>query len=374
MYIRVVLGKAQLQIISISTSRIFTYTISTMTNIRAISILDGGLGTSLEQNYSVTFGPDTPLWSSHLLVSDPSTLLRCQKDFGDIPVDVILTATYQVSLQGFANTKIAEFPHGLDPSQVPRFLETAVQIAQEAKQPGCAVALSIGPYGACMVPSQEFSGKYDAAHDSGDALLAWHRQRMQVFAGIKDVKQRVRYIALETVPRLDEVISMRRAISAVPGLSSGVPFWISCLFPNEDENTPDGSSPEAVIRAMLDPSLAAAVPWGVGINCTKVWKLDSLLRRYEAAVRNLLQEGLVEKWPALVLYPDGTNGEVYNTVTMQWEVPEGTETEDRIPWETQLTEVVRATEARGEWPHIIVGGCCRARPSDIQRLRACLTT
>ncbi|EHK45896.1 hypothetical protein TRIATDRAFT_292149 [Trichoderma atroviride IMI 206040] len=337
-----------------------------------IKILDGGLGTSLEQNHNIIFSSDTPLWSSHLLISDPSTLLQCQKDFGDVPVDVILTATYQVSLHGFANTKTADFPNGIDASQVPQFLETAVKIAEDAKQPACAIALSVGPYGACMVPSQEYSGRYDAAHDSGDALLAWHRERLEVFGLIKDVKQRVQYIALETVPRLDEVISMRRALSAVPGLFPDLPFWISCLFPNEDESIPDGSSPEDVIRAMLDPSLAAAVPWGVGINCTKVWKLDSLLRRYEAAIKSLLQEGVITDWPALVLYPDGTNGEVYNTTTKQWELPEGAEREDGIPWEKQLTEVVRATEERGKWSQIIVGGCCMASPSDIKRLHGCI--
>lgn len=337
-----------------------------------IKILDGGLGTSLEQNHNVTFGSDTPLWSSHLLISDPAALLQCQKDFGDVPVDVILTATYQVSLHGFANTKTADFPNGIDASQVPQFLETAVKVAEDAKQPACAIALSVGPYGACMIPSQEYSGKYDAAHDSGDALLAWHHERLEVFGAIQDIKQRVQYIALETVPRLDEVISMRRALSAVPNLFPGLPFWISCLFPNEDEKIPDGSSLEDVLRAMLDPSLAKAVPWGVGINCTKVWKLDSLLRRYEAAIKSLLQEGVITDWPALVLYPDGTNGEVYNTTTKQWELPEGAEREDRIPWEKQLTDTVRATEERGKWSQIIVGGCCKASPSDIKRLHGCI--
>lgn len=337
-----------------------------------IKILDGGLGTSLEQNHNSTFGSDTPLWSSHLLISDPATLLQCQKDFGDVPVDVILTATYQVSLHGFANTKTADFPTGIDASQVPQFLETAVKVAEDAKQPACAIALSVGPYGACMIPSQEYSGKYDAAHNSGDALLAWHHERLEVFGAIEDIKQRVQYIALETVPRLDEVISMRRALSAVPNLFPGLPFWISCLFPNEDEKIPDGSSPEDVLRAMLDPSLAKAVPWGVGINCTKVWKLDSLLRRYEASIGNLLQEGVITDWPALVLYPDGTNGEVYNTTTKQWELPEGAEREDRIPWEKQLTDTVRATEERGKWSQIIVGGCCKASPSDIKRLHGCI--
>ncbi|TFB01327.1 hypothetical protein CCMA1212_006739 [Trichoderma ghanense] len=348
-----------------------------------IRILDGGLGTTLEQNHNISFSPSSsPLWSSHLLVTDPETLLVCQKSFADIPVDVLLTATYQVSIQGFARTKTAQHPTGIlqDPSRIPPLLEKAIQIAHEAAaaakgppHPCAAVALSLGPYGACMIPSQEYSGDYDAQHDSQEDLYLWHRQRMELFARIPDVRRRITYIALETIPRLDEIVALRRALAAVPELSSGVPFWMSSLFPNEDDNTPDGSSPEAIIRAMLDPALAEAVPWAVGINCTKVWKLDSLLRRYEASVRDLLQEGTIERWPALVLYPDGTNGEVYNTTTQQWEIPQGTEQEDRIPWETQLTQAVRATEARGDWPEIIVGGCCRALPSDIKRLRDSLT-
>ncbi|KAH0491702.1 hypothetical protein TgHK011_003117 [Trichoderma gracile] len=344
-----------------------------------IRILDGGLGTTLEQNHSISFSPSSsPLWSSHLLVSDPETLLLCQRSFADIPVDVLLTATYQVSIHGFARTKTAQHPAGIaDASHIPPFLERAIQIAHEAaaaKGPHpCAVALSLGPYGACMIPSQEYSGAYDAGHDSQEDLYLWHRQRMELFACIPDIKHRITYMALETIPRLDEIVALRRAVAAVPVLSSGIPFWMSCLFPNGDDNTPDGSSPEAIVRAMLDPALAEAVPWAVGINCTKVWKLDSLLRRYEAAIRDLLQEGTIMKWPALVLYPDGTNGEVYNTTTQQWEMPHGTEQQDRVPWETQLTQVVRATEARGDWPEIIVGGCCRALPSDIKRLRDSLT-
>ncbi|KAK1244567.1 hypothetical protein MKX07_003366 [Trichoderma sp. CBMAI-0711] len=353
------------------------------TTTTTIRILDGGLGTTLEQNHSVSFSPSSsPLWSSHLLLSDPETLLLCQKSFAEIPVDVLLTATYQVSIDGFARTKTAQHPAGIaDASHIPPLLEKAIQIAHEAASAAaaaahpCVVALSLGPYGACMIPSQEYSGAYDAQHDSQEALYLWHRQRMELFARVPDIRHRITYMALETIPRLDEIVALRRAVAAVPALSSGIPFWMSCLFPNEeDETTPDGSSPEAIIRAMLDPALAeAAVPWAVGINCTKVWKLDSLLRRYEAAIRDLLHEGTIKKWPALVLYPDGTNGEVYNTTTQQWEIPQGFEQQnDRVPWEAQLKQVVRATEARGDWPEIIVGGCCRALPSDIKRLRAIL--
>lgn len=347
-----------------------------------ILILDGGLGTSLEQNHGCTFGHDTPLWSADLLVSDPARLRRCQADFGRVPVDILLTATYQVSVAGFAATRDPDGgSHGIPRARIPHYIDAAVRIGREALGDKAAqaarLALSVGPYGACMVPSQEYSGRYDDAHSTQEALVEWHADRLALFAAVEDVQARVDYVALETVPRVDEIVAMRRALAATPALSP-LPYWISCLFPGpgpgEDACLPDGRSVEAALRAMLDPA-AAPPPWGVGVNCTKVHKLDGLLRRYEEAVGKLLREGVARAWPALVLYPDGTNGEVYNTTTQTWERPvaEGAaegEGEGRMPWAKQLAEVVRATRSRGSWRQIVVGGCCMAGPEDIAALRA----
>jgi len=110
-------------------------------------------------------------------------------------------------------------------------------------------------------------------------------------------------------------------LSSKPGFPR---VWLSCLFPGEDEKLPDGSSVEDVITAMLSNEFGSVVPWGIGINCTKVWKMASLVDKYEATVQSLIDTGAVRDWPSLVLYPDGTNGEVYNTSTGVWEVPEGT--------------------------------------------------
>ncbi|KPM36143.1 hypothetical protein AK830_g10412 [Neonectria ditissima] len=341
-----------------------------------ILILDGGLGTSLEAKYGVTFSRDTPLWSSDLLVSNPATLLACQKDFGDVPVDILLTATYQVSLDGFAGTRSSpEFPEGIGAAAVPRFLDAAVAIAGDATAASHGepprVALSCGPYGACMIPGQEYSGRYDATHDSAAALEDWHTQRMRLFGAVPDVGARVGYVALETIPRVDEIVAMRRALAATPELAR-LPFWTACLSPGDDLTLPDGSSVAAAVEAMLDPKLSASMPWGVGVNCTKVTKLDALLRLFEAAVARMVADGRASSWPALVLYPDGTNGEVYNTTTQKWELPDGAKAQDREPWEAQLAEVVRATQERGEWPTIVVGGCCRATSDDIASLRKLL--
>lgn len=338
-----------------------------------ILILDGGLGTSLEQKYNIKFNPSTPLWSSDLLVSNPSTLLQCQTDFGNVPVDILLTATYQVSIKGFSDTKPSTYPNGIPASDIPQFVEKAVGIAETAtREHNGAVALSIGPYGACMIPSQEYSGKYDEAHNSQEKLFDWHRERMGLFR-VRDVSSRVAYLSLETIPRVDEIAAMRKALDTIPELA-GVPFWMSCLYPGDDELLPSGDSPETALRTMFDREVAKALPWGVGINCTKVWKLTSLLKRYEAAIGKFLEEGILQEWPALVLYPDGTNGEVYNTVTQLWEVPDDAKDVKRVPWEEQLAKVVRGTESRGKWKQIVVGGCCMASSEDISRLRQLLVT
>lgn len=344
-----------------------------------ILILDGGLGTSLESEHGVTFTSSAnPLWSSSLLLSSPQTLLACQRAFADVPVDILLTATYQISIHGFAATRTAEHPQGVGEGEIPGYLDRAVSVAEDAVRgkKDVRIALSLGPYGACMIPSQEYSGVYDAEHDDAEALEAWHRRRMGLFSPVTELSSRIGFVALETVPRLDEIIAMRRALAATEDLR-GIPCWVSCLYPagqiehadaEENYRLPDGNTVHDAVRAMLDPDIAPS-PWGIGINCTKAWKLDGLLRRYEDAVSQLVEEGKVAEWPALVLYPDGTSGEVYNTETQVWEKPAGLGSGQDEPWEERVANAIEGTVARGKWSQVVVGGCCMASHRDIKRLR-----
>ncbi|XXG93767.1 AdoMet-homocysteine methyltransferase [Hypoxylon texense] len=294
-----------------------------------VLFLDGGLGTSLEDNYGVKFDEHTPLWSSHLLLNDPDTLRACQKDFGNIPVDILLTATYQVSVEAFSRTKTADYPNGIRRSGILPFLDLAISIAEGAKASTACVALSLGPYGASMIPSQEYSGRYDAEHDSVDQLLDWHRDRLQLFQPIGRLRYRTSYIAFETVPRIDEIKAIRKAFSCAPSSDRSptcttygdVPFWISCVFPGDDYTLPDGSVVDQVVDALLNPVHSENVPWGIGINCTKIAKIPELVRMYESAVSRLASAGQLKEQPTLVLYPDGTNGEVYDTTTKTWHAP-----------------------------------------------------
>jgi hypothetical protein len=47
------------------------------------------------------------------------------------------------------------------------------------------------------------------------------------------------------------------------------------------------------------------------------------VERFGVAVDRAVKDGVVGTAPCLVLYPDGTNGEVYNTTTQVWEKPGG---------------------------------------------------
>ncbi|KAI5927525.1 Homocysteine S-methyltransferase [Camillea tinctor] len=339
--------------------------------------LDGGLGTSLEDKYGVRFDHDTPLWSSHLLVSDQDTLRACQHDFGRIPVDIILTATYQVSIEGFARTKTPDHPDGIAKPDIPPYLDCAVSIAEQVKSPSASIALSLGPYGACMIPSQEYSGQYDAGHNSAEQLRGWHLDRIHMFDQIGDLHNRINFLAFETVPRLDEIRAIRSLFA--PSTSSSleassilrkiIPYWISCVFPGTDYTLPDGSTIDQVIDALLAQDVPGQLPWGIGINCTQVAKLPELIRRYQSSVSRLVNAGRLETWPSLLLYPDGTNGEVYDTTTKTWRQPEN-RTVPTAPWERQLAEIVANTLDMRCWRTVVVGGCCKATHADISKLRS----
>ncbi|KAI0392895.1 Homocysteine S-methyltransferase [Xylariaceae sp. FL0594] len=343
----------------------------------SIQFLDGGLGTSLEDEYGFHFSETTPLWSSHLLLSDRDILTSCQRAFAEIPVDVLLTATYQMSAEGFGRTRTDFYPAGVPREEIGDFLDAAVSILEEVKQPETKIALSLGPYGAVMVPSQEYSGQYDDEHDSTDKLFRWHIDRISLFYAIPNLERRVNYLAFETVPRLDEILAIRQVASLLSSQSQDAatasplgrtPFWISCVFPGADHTLPDGSSIDQVIQALLSAEHSGSIPWGIGINCTKIAHLSDLVAAFEKSVRDLQERGQLASWPSLLLYPDGTNGEVYDTTTKSWRLPISPAKE--TSWEEQLADIVSQAQSRGCWQSIIAGGCCKATHADIARLRS----
>ncbi|GAW16715.1 hypothetical protein ANO14919_061520 [Xylariales sp. No.14919] len=334
-----------------------------------IKILDGGLGTSLVDKYDVVFDEATPLWSTHLIIDGQDTLQACQRDFVQAGADVLLTATYQTSIEGFARTKTPRHPDGISKPEIGPYLSGAVDVAAKAARGRGEVqlALSLGPYGACMVPSQEYTGDYDAAHGTEEALYQWHLERFRLFAETEGVLERVQMMALETVPRIDEIRALRRAVAAC-GIA--LPFWVSCVFPRDDGSLPDGSTMVQVVEAMLDPSVEGPVPWGIGINCTKMQKLPGLVRTMGSSVRQMLSQRRIPSAPSVVLYPDGVNGKVYNVTTKRWELSDDLiKAQSKTSWASELARFAKDVRDTGIFSSVLVGGCCKSSAADIAVLR-----
>ena len=363
-----------------------------------ILLLDGGLGTTLESPpCNIHFSSSTPLWSSHLLVSSPKILSNVQQDFVRKGVDVLLTATYQASFEGFAatpressqsseaddneNGKVrdaAEDPKskaGYDRNEAAALMCSAVSIAHSATTQSLRktlVALSIGAYGATMRPSQEYTGAYLPSMLATPNLQSWHADRLSVFTSHPNTWNSIDLVAFETLPLLAEIKAARRVMAEVSSKADQKRLWISCVFPNEDLRLPDGSNVRQVAEAMVaDGGMEEQVPWGIGVNCTKVGKLRGLVREFEDAVGALVEEGRAKcEWPWLVLYPDGAQGLVYNTSTHAWEAKDGDErVENKRTWDEEVFEILVEISKRRRWEGVLVGGCCKTSPEDIGNLR-----
>ncbi|KAL2072752.1 hypothetical protein VTL71DRAFT_12095 [Oculimacula yallundae] len=365
----------------------------------SIHLLDGGLGTTLGDQYACKFTTETPLWSSHLLISDPGTLSKVQTAFADAGSDVILTATYQASYEGFERTKLGsdgEGERGIGEREAGAFMRGAVRIARGAFGHGKAeegerirakVALSLGAFGATMIPSQEYTGKYDEERLSVSGLREWHLKRLRAFTpdavaglgngrgsnSLEGEERRkcwadVDLVAFETLPLKEEITAVRSAMGELE--AKGVErreFWIGCVFPGEGMYLPDRSSIEDIVKLMLDKREGLSVPMGVGINCTKVGKLEALVLEFEKEVGALILKGEAD-WPALVVYPDGTDGEVYDTTKKEWVKSEAGH-HSEMSWDETVFGIVERARNRGLWKSIIVGGCCKTTPDDISNLR-----
>lgn len=344
---------------------------------KPILLLDGGLGTTLEDEHQITFSAtDTPTWSSHLLISSPDTLLRAHKSFVDVGVDIILTATYQASFDGFARTPrngtaIRSTDHeksgGYTRNEAKEIMRSAVSLARSAfgLRRGL-VALSLGPYGATMIPSTEYTGTYCQDMERFLALEEWHTERLRAFEEHEKTWNEIDIVAFETLPRVDEIECVRGAVRL---LTRPKPFWVSCVFPNEEDKLPDGSEVIDVVKSILGqaPFRSGAtrnrpIPMGIGINCTKVQKIRSLIRKFEisAALMHL-------PLPYLLIYPNGANGLVYDTTTQNW-IPEH-HGASVLDWDEEVFNILKEVQERNQWAGVIVGGCCKTKPQDIARLR-----
>ncbi|KDN44069.1 Homocysteine S-methyltransferase [Tilletiaria anomala UBC 951] len=331
-------------------------------NAERIGVMDGGFATHLED--ALHLSTPSPLWSAALL--DPTceeagwkghdAVRATHRAFLDVGARLIESASYQASTQSFLKSKP---PRTYTAAGAEELMRQSVTLAHEAiashsskqsvetatsKTP--LLTLSLGPYGAMLEGGREYSGDYEGA--SADAvslskkLHTFQMNRLQAYAEVKDTWEKIDLIAFETLPRLDEVGEIGRALHDIDveltskGQQHRPPAYFSFVFPEnangEETNKPNNDNflplpPDmsaAAKRTGADPSQHRTVPalvecvkslcgqgWpilGLGINCTKPHLIQGIVRDLtQAFAQQKTSSTFASKSgkPVLFLYPDG---------------------------------------------------------------------
>ncbi|XP_071799091.1 homocysteine S-methyltransferase YbgG-like isoform X1 [Asterias amurensis] len=251
----------------------------------SVKVLDGGLGTELEKISHAKLIED-PLWSARLLITNPDALKATHKSFLEHGADIIETATYQASIQGFS-----EFG-GLSKKDALRLFEKATKVAVEAveefwaenkdKDPGREkpqIAGSLGPYGASQHDYSEYSGVY-ADKMTKEALIEWHRPHVEAM-----VNSGLELIAMETIPCVVEAEALVELLKEFPKTKA----WI-CYSVKDEEHIFHGETFADGVRAVIDSDQIIAV----GCNCCNPVSVAPLLRSAKKAIGT----------KSFVVYPD----------------------------------------------------------------------
>lgn len=291
-------------------------------------MLDGGLSTQLEQ---VGANMKGELWTSRVLLEQPELLHQVHRQFLESGADVIATATYQASVDGFERA-------GLTAEEGLSLMQKAVRIAVQERddfwsEPGNRegrlrplVAASLGPYGACLHDGSEYHGNY--AIGVGE-LLEFHRARIGALAD-----SGADLFAFETVPSMLEAKAVFQALSEFPDLFAWISF--SC---RDDRHVAHGElfSDCAELAAQQEQVVA------VGVNCLPPENVSGLLQ-------SVADQGL-----PLAVYPN--SGEYWDAEAQQWR-----------------GQVCGDMDVAGWYRHgaRLIGGCCRTLSKDIQQMRSSL--
>ena len=291
-----------------------------------IRVLDGGMASELE-----FLGADIsgPLWSAHVLEDAPEKVTAVHRAYLEVGADILLTASYQVSRQGYA-----EF--GLEADRADAALLRSVKLACTARKEfvkegrEVLIAASLGPYGAALHNGAEYHGNYDCSFED---LVQFHRQRIAVLAGSE-----ADLLAFETLPSLEEARAVGVALEPWPTLAAWLTF-----------NCPDHQAEQLKVAHGEPLRSCAAVAAGfpqtvaVGINCTQPRWLGPLIAELRGASSK-----------PIVVYPN--SGEGWDAECRCW-----TGSSDPVSF-GQLAQEWYAAGAR------IIGGCCRTRPAHIREV------
>lgn len=294
---------------------------------------------------------------------------------------------------------------GYSQEEAERIMLKSVKLADEARERfaqerkdvtvnDVRIALSLGPFGASLFPAQEFDGFYpppygpkafseggkncnafdgdeSLANSSIDALALFHLERLQIFANNSDAWNTIDCIAFETVPLAREIRAIRKAVGILQARRGNQsftmkPWWISLVCPSgKCPETEHAGGPHLSMGQVAEATLGEGMAYGpppnaIGLNCIQAEFLPELLSGLRTAVDQICEEGASRPW--LVVYPNG--GDVYDPVARTWQVKRAAGGKE-ASWAETLSAIIENVKHHSSWEGIIVGGCCRVGPDEI---------
>ncbi len=294
-------------------------------DISAIRVLDGGMATELEKLGCDLSGP---LWSAHVLREQPELIEAVHDAYLQAGADVILTASYQVSAEAYAEISLSAEDAAASLQQSVYLAEWARERFHGISSRKVWIAASLGPYGAALHNGAEYNGIYDVSFDE---LVAFHARRLNVL-----VETNADFLAFETVPSLEEAEAIVAALAPYPDIAA----WVT--FTCKDETRVAHGESIADCAALLDsvPQVVA-----LGINCTPPSLVTSLIQQVSGATAK-----------PIVVYPN--SGEDWDAEHRCWKG-----SSDPVDF-GRFAQQWRDAGAQ------IIGGCCRTGPDHVRSICA----
>lgn len=317
---------------------------------RRVLVKCGGFSSQLARNVSEQVDGD-PLWGSRFDATRPEAVVQTHLDFLRKGADIILTNTYQSSVEGFMKHL------GKTREESVALIEKSVHLAREARSQylGEVAAIngnigptmpwilaSIGPYGAHLHDGSEYAGSYTNLVNYTQ-LQKWHATRIETClqAGVDG-------LAVETLPCQLEALAVTELIlNKYPSAK----FWVS--FQCKDQTGLAHGEPFAqaalAVWRLISEHKAQSRLLGIGVNCVNPSHVTHLFKSLLAITPS------DEKIP-LVVYSN--RGEVYDSESGEW-----------------TGNGLNVASFVHEWIELgacVIGGCCRVYPEDIFKIRECI--